>query len=145
MAKANPETIMIKGDSWVTHEAVASVVLTPGEFVTFSATRQFALPAAGDTLKMIMIENDIEGQEITDDYAALDQARAVIPQPGSIVRAILVDGDSVVIGQELELDADGQLSAVASNTSIAMALEAVDASDSAATAVASRRINVLIL
>jgi len=145
MAKANPETIMIKGDSWVTHEAVAAVALTPGEFVTFNGTRQFALPAAGDTLKMIMIENDIEGQEITDDYAALDQARAVVMQPGSIVRAILTDGQNVPIGRELELDGNGTLITIGSNEAIAMALEAVDASDSAATAVASRRINVLIL
>ena len=59
MAKTRPETILIKGDSWVTHEADAAVILTPGEFVTFDSVGDFALPTAGDTLKMIVIEDDI--------------------------------------------------------------------------------------
>ena len=145
MAKATPDTILIKGDAWVTHEEVASVALTPGEFVTFNSTRQFALPAAGDTLKMIAIEDDIQGNEISDDYAVNNIARAAVPQPGSIVRAILTDGQNVPIGRELELDGNGTLITIGSNDAIAIALEAVDASDSAATPVASRRINVIIL
>jgi len=145
MAKARPETILVRGDSWVTHEADAAVAITPGEFVTFDSSGDFALPAAGDTLKLIAIENDIEGQEITDDYAAADRARAVVPQPGSVVQAILTDGQNVPIGRELELDGNGTLITIGSNEAIAMALEAIDASDSAATAVASRRILVMIL
>ena len=145
MAKANPETIMIKGDSWVTHEAVAAVALTPGEIVTFNSTGQFALPAAGDVLKMFVIEDDIAGQEITVDYDINDNCRAVVAQPGSIIFAILTDGQSVPIGRTLEVDANGTLITTGSNVEIAMALEAVDASDSAATPVASRRIKVLVL
>ena len=145
MAKSTPDTILIKGDSWVTHEADAAVILTPGEFVTFDGSGDFALPSAGDTLKMIVIEDDIQGNEISDDYAAGDRARAVVPQPGSVVRAILTDAQNVPIGRELELDANGTLITIGSNEAIAIAMEAVDASDSAATPVASRRINVLIL
>ena len=145
MAKARPDTILIKGDSWVTHEADAAVALTPGEFVTFDSSGDFALPAAGDTLKMIVIEDDLQGKEITVDYAATNNTRAVVPQPGSIVQAILTDGQNVPIGRELELDANGTLITIGSNDAIAMALEAIDASDSAATPVASRRIKVLIL
>ena len=52
---------------------------------------------------------------------------------------------SVVIGAELELDGNGTLITIGSNEAIAVAMEAIDASDSAATAVASRRIQVLIL
>jgi len=145
MAKTNPDTILIKGDSWVTHEADAAVILTPGEFVTFDSSGDFALPAAGDTLKMIVIEDDLQGKEISDDYAATNNTRAVVPQPGSIVRAILTDGQNVPIGRELELDGNGTLITIGSNDAIAIALQAVDASDSAATPVASRRINVIIL
>ena len=145
MAKARPDTIQIKGETWVTHEADAAVILTPGEFITFDSVGDFALPAAGDTLKMIVIESDIEGNEITDDYAAASRVRAVVPQPGSVVQAILTDGQNVPIGRELELDGNGTLITIGSNEAIAMALEAIDASDSAATAVASRRILVLIL
>ena len=145
MAKTRPDTIQIKGETWVTHEADAAVILTPGEFVTFDSVGDFALPAAGDTLKMIVIEDDIQGKEITDDYVAATRARAVVPQPGSVVQAILTDGQNVPIGRELELDANGTLITIGSNEAIAMALEAIDASDSAATPVASRRILVLIL
>lgn len=145
MAKTNPDTILIKGDSWVTHEADAAVALTPGEFVTFDSAGDFALPAAGDTLKLIVIEDDLQGNEISDDYAIANNTRAVVPQPGSVVRAILTDGQNVPIGRELELDGNGTLITIGSNEAIAMALQAVDASDSAATPVASRRINVLIL
>lgn len=144
MARTNPATIMIKGDAWVTHEAVAAVILTPGEFVDFDSTGKFALPTAGQVLKMIVIESDLEGSEITDDYAADERVRAVVPQPGSVVRAILADGQSVAIGDPLELDANGELTDVSGNTVMAIAMEAVDASDSATTAQNSRRINVLI-
>lgn len=145
MARANPETILIKGDSWVTHEADAAVALTPGEMVTFDSSGDFALPAAGDTLKLFVIEDDLQGNEISDDYAIGNNVRAVVPQPGSIVYAILTDGQNVPIGRELEVDANGTLITIGSNEAIAIALEAVDASDSAATAVVSRRIRVIIL
>jgi hypothetical protein len=145
MAKARPDTISVKGDSWVNHEADAAVALTPGEFVTFDSAGDFALPAAGDTLKMIVIEDDLQGNEISDDYAATNNTQARVFQPGSIVQAILTDGQNVPIGRELELDGNGTLITVGSNEAIAMAFEAIDASDSAATPVASRRILVVIL
>ncbi len=145
MAKSAPETILIKGDAWVTHEADAAVILTPGEFVVFDSSGEFALPTAGDLSKLIVIEDDIQGNEITDDYAASDRARAVFMQPGGVVYAILTDGQNVTIGTELEVDANGTLITIGSNQPIAVALEAVDASDSAATAVASRRIQVMVL
>ncbi len=145
MAKTNPETILIKGDSWVTHEANAAVALTPGEIVTFDSSGDFALPAAGDTLFMIVIEDDIAGQEITVDYDANDNCRAVVPQPGSVVFAVLADGQNVPIGRELEIDSAGHLITIGSNEEVAMAMEAVDSSDSATTPLGSRRIQVLVL
>ena len=145
MAKTRPDTIIIKGEAWVTHETEAAVILTPGEFVIFDSSGEFALPAAGDLSKLIVIEDDLQGQEITDDYAVNDRVRAVFMQPGSVVQAILTDGQNVPIGRELEVDANGTLITIGSNQPIAVALEAIDASDSAATAVASRRIEVMIL
>ncbi len=145
MAKTNPDTILIKGDAWVTHEANASVALTPGEFVVFASDGDFELPAAGDLSKLIVIEDDLQGKEISDDYAVDNNARAVFMQPGGVVRAIITDGQNIVIGQELEVDTNGTLIGIGSNQPIAVALEAVDASDSAATSVANRRINVMVL
>ena len=145
MATANPATIIVKGDAWVTHEAVASVALTPGEFVTFDSSGEFALPAAGANLQMIMIEDDIAGQEIPVDYDVNDNSRAVVPQPGSVVLAVLADGQSVAIGDDLEIDANGHLIDVSSNEAVALAMEAVDASDSATTALNDRRIQVIII
>ena len=145
MAKALPETILIKGDAWVTHEAPAAVILTPGEFVVFAADGDFELPAAGDLTKLIVIESDIEGNEITDDYAAADNCRAVFMQPGGIVRAIITDGQNITRGQELEVDTNGTLIGIGSNQPIAVALETIDASDSAATPIATRRMNVMVL
>jgi len=145
MAKARPDTIIIKGEAWVTHETEASVILTPGEFVIFDGSGEFALPAAGDLSKLIVIEDDLQGNEITDDYAVNDRVRAVFMQPGSVVQAILTDGQNVPIGRELEVDANGTLITIGSNQPIVVAMEAIDASDSAATPVASRRIEVMIL
>lgn len=146
MAKTNPDTILIKGDSWVTHEADAAVALTPGEFVVFASDGDFELPAAGDMSKLIVIEDDLQGKGITDDYAIAANCRAVFPQPGSIVRAIIADGVIITIGLELEVNNAGHLIALASNQPIAVALEAVDSlSDSAATAISARRINVMVL
>lgn len=145
MAKTNPDTILIKGDAWVTHEANAAVALTPGEFVVFSSSLEFELPAAGDLSKLIVIEDDIQGKEISDDYAADTVARAAFMQPGGVVRAIIADGVNITIGLELEVNNAGHLVALASNQPIAVALEAVDSSDSATTAISSRRINVMVL
>ncbi len=145
MAKTNPDTILIKGDAWVTHEAPAAVILTPGEFVVFASDGDFELPAAGDLSKLIVIEDDLQGKEISDDYAAAANARAVFMQPGGVVRAIITDGQNITRGQELEVDTNGTLIGIGSNQPIAVAMESVDASDSAATALASRRINVMVL
>jgi len=145
MAKTRPDTIIIKGEAWVTHETEAAVIVTPGEFVIFDGSGEFVLPAAGDLSKLIVIEDDLQGQEIMDDYAVNDRVRAVFMQPGSVVQAILTDGQNVPIGRELEVDANGTLITIGSNQPIAVALEAIDASDSAATPVASRRIEVMIL
>ena len=145
MAKALPETIMIKGDSWVTHEANASVALTPGELVTFDSNGDFALPSAGDTLFMVVIEDDLQGKEITEDYDANNNCRAIVPQPGSLIYAVLADAQNVPIGRELEIDAAGHLITIGSNEEVAIAMEAVNSSDSATTPLGSRRIKVLVL
>jgi hypothetical protein len=145
MAKSTPDTILIKGDAFVVHEAVANAALTPGEFVKFNSSGEFIVTVAADNIKLIVIEDDLQGNEITDDYTAANIARAAYMQPGSIVRAIIADGQNISIGDELEMTSGGELTGVGSAEVVAVALEANDSSDSAATAQNSRRCNVMLV
>lgn len=152
MAKSRPETIVLRGDYDI-KEAQAGGAITPGHLIKRSSATAVVVhaAAAGAAQKLFAIENDIAGDDITVNYASGSVVRFVNAKPGDEIYAILADGQNVAAGDFLVSNGNGELQkvTVAATTLdtavIAVALEAIDASDSATTAVASRRIKVEIL
>ena len=155
MAKANPETIILKGDPLM-KEAEAGGTITPGHLIRRSAagTVAFHATAGGTAASMFAKENDIAGDEITSDYLVGEVVLCFVARPGDEVYAILADGEVTAVGSFLESNGTGELRVVDADTSvgtigvgsiIGQALEVVDASDSAATAVASRHLRLEVI
>lgn len=148
------KTIVLLGDG-TAKEAVANAAITPGHLVELMTTGKLRVHAnAGqNAAKAFAVEDDLQGKSITDDYAASSQALYRVFKSGDEVFAILADGQSATIGSFLDSNGNGELKVHSADSAgiveyplaiVAVAMEAVDASDSAATAVASRRIRVEI-
>ena len=155
MAKSTPDTIVLVGDP-IYWEGLANGTPTPGHLAEFGTTADdFEVhgTAGGNAAPMFFVEDDIKGSEITTNYVDNNQCKVAFMPPGGCVYAILADGENAAIGDYLMSNGNGELkeftaddaTSPGENTVIAVATEAVDASDSAATAVASRRIKVAIL
>lgn len=140
----------------VQKELVADAAITPGHIVeqmTTGNVRKVA-NAAVTQQKCFAIENYLEGKTIATAYAAADQVLVRYFSPGDEVYAVLMDGEIIAIGEKLEVGTDdGELRKQDVNSAgpitapsaiIGYAKEALDASDSAATAIASRRFRLEI-
>lgn len=125
-------TIKLKKYSDVIEELVAASAITPGMLVEEASTgkAQAHSTAGGNAVVMFALEDELQGKEIDDDYAADDPVQIWVPYRGDQVNAILVDGESVAIGDLLESNGDGTLRKLASGEPIAQAREALDLSDS---------------
>ena len=106
-------------------EHAVSVIATPGEFVSRTAAG-VALPAAGEQVSLILLEDFFQGKTIDDDYAANDQARCLAFKKGDIVLAWLVDEQNVAAGDELEVNAAGRLIANSTGDVVAIAEETLN-------------------
>ena len=128
MAKANPETIILKGNPLI-KERDAAVVLSPGHFVELtSANTVRKVDEAGASSRNIAIENDLLGKTITDAYAASDRVMYAAFKPGEEAYVRLqARATAIVIGDELALTATGSV-VKASGTAavVARALQAID-------------------
>lgn len=155
MSKSAPETIVLKGDP-LYKEAEANGTITPGHLIIRSAADLvIAHNSAGATCaKLFAVENDIAGDGITDNYAAGEVVRFVAPRQGDEIFAILADGENASVGSFLEsngngelrvVDVDASFTAIAVGSVVGQCLEAVNASDSATTAVADRRIKIEVM
>lgn len=134
-------------DGGIQAEAYANAAITPGQVLELLSTGkvQKQSTAGADLEGIVAIEDYLQGNGVSDDYAADDVVLYRTFKKGQEVNLILADGEAVVIGDELEYALAGEVQAFTSGAKKFTALEAVDASDSAATAVASRRIAVRVL
>jgi len=135
-------------ETGIQYEAVANAAITPGQIVELLSTGkvQKQATASGVAEKAVAIEDYLQGNSVDDDYAADDRVLYRVFGSGAEVYLILADGESVAVGAKLELALAGEVQAVTTGgTVFAIATEAVDASDSAATAVNDRRIVCRIL
>ena len=148
-------TIVLKNYSKVREEIIAAGAITPGHLVEeTSAGKAVVHNSAGENaIPMFAIEDELQGNTITDDYASGDPVQVWIPTRGDQVYALLANGESVAIGDFLESNGDGTLKAHAAGSAgvveyplaiVAVALEAVDMSDSSG-ADPSGRISVRIV
>lgn len=136
-------------ETGIQYEAVANAAITPGQVVELLSTGKVQKVAAakGVAEKAVAIEDYLQGNSVDDDYSANDRVLYRVFGSGAEVYLILADGESVAIGDQLELALAGEVQALTSagENVFAIATEAVDASDSAATAVNDRRIVCRIL
>ena len=147
-------SIIVKGDG-MQDEAVANAAITPGQLVEELSTAkvQKQATAAAVVAKAFAIEDYLQGNDIDDNYASAARVLYRVFKSGDEVYAILADGENAAIGSRLESNGSGELrvqdltsaGAIANPEAlIGFAREAVDASDSATTAVTDRRIIVRI-
>lgn len=139
------KTITIKGDG-VRYEAKGVAVITPGMLVelTSAAAEESVQPhstADGNAERSFAVEDDLQGKEIGDNYAINDRVQYNLWNSGDEVLAILNDGENVVRGDKLSSAGNGNLKKFVSDSAgavevpepiVAVAMEAVDMSDSSA-------------
>jgi hypothetical protein len=137
------KTITIIDKTELRKELVATAVaITPGMLVerTSGNLVQAHSNAGQNATPMFAVEDDLQGKEIGDNYAASSLVQINYFRSGDEVYALLNDGESVAIGAELESAGNGYLQAHGADSAgeehveglVCRALEAVDMSDSSA-------------
>jgi len=134
-------TIIVKGDG-EQYEALANAAITPGQLVELMSTGKVrkVTAASAEQEKLVAIEDYLQGKTIAQDYAADAICLHRAFKSGDEVLLILADGQNVAIGDMLESAGGGEVKKYSAGVKLFVAREAVDASDSATTAVADRRI-----
>lgn len=104
-------TIKLKNYSDINEELAAAGVITPGMLVELKSetTVGFHAVAAGTVLPMFAVEDELQGGDIDDDFAAADKVSVWVPGRGDIVNAILEDGENVIAGDFVESAGNGKL------------------------------------
>lgn len=128
-------TIKLKNYLNVFEEYKAAGTIYPGMLLAFSGANTVRAhnddAPAQACLPMFALEDALQGKGIDDPYSTGDQVNVWIPTRGDEVYAILEDGANVTVGTFLESNGAGMLRAFTSgNGAIAVALEALDLSDS---------------
>ncbi len=130
---STPKRIVLIGSDSRHEEALASAAITPGDLIEVISTgkvRRHAT-AGGVAERLFALEDALQGRAISTDYAADERVAIVVAQPGDVIYAQLSGGETAVIGSQLTSNGDGKLKvATGSNHVIAVAVEAVDSSDS---------------
>jgi len=137
-----------------------AVAITPGFLLELASatTVQAHSSSAGNVVPpMFALEDELQGNGITDAYAVSAKIQCWIPGRGDIVYALLANGQTASVGSFLESDGAGRLNVYAAdvassgeaqtiypNPIVGVALEAVDMSDSSG-ADPTGRIKVRIL
>lgn len=135
-------TTIIAGGNGDYVEAVPAAAFSPGHLVEWTSAGKLQKNSAsgGRCEKLIAIENDLEGEGVSDAYATTDRARAFVPYPGAKCRVKIANGQNVAIGNKLCSNGDGQFRNVKTDSSgtivedyaICVALEAVNMAVSSA-------------
>ena len=130
----------------VQEEMIANAAITPGHLCEEMSTGKVRVHATsgGDVLPMFAVEDELQGEGITDAYAAADPVQLWIPRRGDQVYALLANGQNAVIGSKLSSNGDGTLKVYTAdtvssdepaytdyqNSIVGEAVDAVDMSDS---------------
>jgi hypothetical protein len=148
-------TITLKGDP-VRFEKAAAAAITPGFLIelTSADALQAHSTAGGTAATIFALEDENQGNSITDAYTAADLTLAAVFKPGDEVYALLADGENASIGSKLESNGDGYLRVVDADASagdigvqsvIGVALEALDMSGSSGVDPSSQRIRIMVI
>lgn len=142
-------TVKVKKHSDVVEEYTAYAAITPGNLIEIYSTDGYVRKHStegGNAIPMFALEDELQGKDIDDDYAAGDKVQCWIPGRGDQVYALLEDGETIVIGDWLMSNGSGRLQKVDAETLsaaeaisvIAQALEALDLSGSSGTETTQR-------
>lgn len=154
MPKANPDTILLtQKDISIQAEATAAGDITPGDLIerTSSGNVQRHSAAGGNSMKMVAVENDLEGNGIGDNYLSADNDQVLFRygQRGEMYYMQLADGENVSEGDLLESNGAGKLQAntqesasVSTLAVVGEAQEDVDATSSAGGGPARIRVRI---
>lgn len=135
-------TVKIKNYLNVVVEYPANAAFTPGHLIELMSTAKVRKhsTADGDVVPiMFALEDELQGKDITDAFAANDRVQCWIPSRGDEVYALLANGQTVVIGDKLSSNGDGTLKKHLVSSAgvveypevvVGVALEAVDMSGS---------------
>lgn len=111
----NLHSIKVKNYSDVFEEFTATAVaITPGTLLEMDSNGhvQAHSTAGGNVLPpMFALEDELQGNDIEDNYAASAKVQVWIPGRGDQVLAILADGQNVSVGDALESNGAGYLQA----------------------------------
>lgn len=140
MAKSKPTTILLIGEP-NRRQREADGTIKPGNLLQLDADNKVVnhSTAQGRHARMVAVENDIAGDDYQHDYAAGEVVQINIFRPGDEALLNLADGENVSIGDYLVSDGAGRVQKADSNSAgelegslVAVALEAINLSDSSA-------------
>ena len=102
-------TIKIKKYSDHIEEIVAGGTITPGHLIAEGSGGTVAVhgSAGQNCIAMFALEDELQGNDIDDDYSSGDQVQCWYPYRGDQVYCILADGEDIAIGDLLESAGDG--------------------------------------
>ena len=104
-------TVKLKKYLDIVEEYTAASAITPGDLVelTSAGLVQRHSTAGGNAVRMFALENELEGEGLSDDYAAGDKVQVWCAVPGEIVYARLADEQNATLANFLESAGNGCL------------------------------------
>jgi len=158
MAAATEKTILVKGSATEVRVegTLTAVAVTPGALLERTSTAdQFQAHSSADAphQSMFAVEDELQGNEIGDNYAASARVQVHIAQRGDVVNALLANGEVTVIGDVMISNGDGNLKVLDTDSSanattehpVGVVLNVLDFSDSSLADPTSNRILVEIM
>jgi len=93
----------------VEHEAGGTI--TPGMLLTLGSADTVTAHATegGRHEALFAAEDALQGNTLADNYSSGDMVTCIMPAKGSVVNALIEDGQDVAIGDELISTGDGKL------------------------------------
>lgn len=118
-------SVIIKNYNDHFEEYTANAAISPGMLIELMSTGYVRAHATegGNALPMFAIENKLEGEGITDAYAAADKVQCWIPVRGDEVYAQIEDEQNIAIGDFLESNGAGYLQKI---TNVEISSQAAD-------------------
>jgi len=110
MAATAYKTIVLKGKG-MRKEALANASITPGMLVEEMSTGKIRAhsTAGGRAGSLWAVEDDLQGNGITDAYSANNRAQYEAHPKGNELYALIADGENIAIGDKLCSNGDGYL------------------------------------
>lgn len=152
---ATAKTIFIKGNG-VRKEALAIGACKPGHLLVLNNASKVLVHATsgGPAAKLFAVEDDLQGNDIDEEYAIGVLVQYNIAQRGDEVWGFLKDGENIAIGDYLQSGGNGELIKYVAGSALVVeypesiigtSLVALDMSGSSAVDPASQRIRLEVI